>query len=250
MERRSFLSVIRLGRGPRKQGSSLQTANRGTSSECWVSASTPTMSWSGAPGYNHSGVSGRKYDQGSAFVYSRNSIGQWTLEDQLVASDGFEGQYFGVATAIDGDTILVGSQNNQSRDGGAAYIYRRDAARNWKQEAKLGRGETPESDKFGHSLDLAGDIAVVGASHALEGRGVLHVFQRVGVDWAEKFRLLATDGEPNDFLGTTPYGVGVWENTVIGGARGIGVDNAGLVYAIRIVSIRPVEESRNRLSTV
>ena len=91
--------------------------------------------------------------------------GQTRTEDQkLKASDAAEKDIFGIATAISGDTVIVGAYRG---DGpvtlsGAAYVFDySDGA--WTQRAKLLASDAAGSDQFGWAVAISGDTAVIGA---------------------------------------------------------------------------------------
>ncbi len=84
---------------------------------------------------------------------------------------------------------------------------------------KLTASDGTASDRFGISVSVSGDTAVVGAPHeAVEGRpqqGAAYVFTRVGGSWVEQAKLVAADGAAADRFGTA---VGVSGDTVVVGA--------------------------------
>jgi hypothetical protein len=63
--------------------------------------------------------------QGSAFVYTRSGV-EWTLRQEIIASDGADVGAFGRSVAISGDTVIVGA-NFTDVDGvgnqGAAFVF-------------------------------------------------------------------------------------------------------------------------------
>ncbi|MDM8539805.1 cohesin domain-containing protein [Desulfococcaceae bacterium HSG9] len=74
--------------------------------------------------------------------------------------------------AVSGDTAVVGAHLNDDDgpDSGSAYIFRRSGAV-WSQEAKLTAGELAFYDRFGCSVAVSGDTAVVGADGEWSGGG-------------------------------------------------------------------------------
>jgi len=65
-------------------------------------------------------------DSGSAYVFMRSGS-TWSEQAKLTASDGAEGDRFGFAVAIDGDTIVVAAdlENENGTNSGAAYVFTR-----------------------------------------------------------------------------------------------------------------------------
>ncbi len=103
-------------------------------------------------------------DLGSAYVFVRSG-GVWTQQQQLTASDGAIGDYFGHSVAVDGDTVVVGADLDNvgaSTDQGSAYVYVRSGGV-WTQQKKLTAPDGAYDDRFGTSVAVSGDTAVVGA---------------------------------------------------------------------------------------
>ena len=48
------------------------------------------------------------WDPGAAFVFRFDGL-DWLLQQKLVSSDGVDGDQFGDAVALDGDTLVVGA---------------------------------------------------------------------------------------------------------------------------------------------
>ena len=84
---------------------------------------------------------------------------------------------------------------------------------------KLTASDGTASDRFGISVAVSGDTAVVGAPHeAVDGRpqeGAAYVFTRVDGSWVEQAKLTASDGAAADRFGTA---VGVFGDTVVVGS--------------------------------
>jgi opacity protein-like surface antigen len=63
-------------------------------------------------------------ESGSALVFTRTG-NTWTQQAKLRASDGAEGDHFGVDIALDGDTAVIGAPNDDDgEDSGSAYVFR------------------------------------------------------------------------------------------------------------------------------
>ena len=100
---------------------------------------------------------------GISYIFSRNQTG-W-IEYQLSPSDTEPQQAFGSSVGLDGETVMVGAPgvNGQSLINGSAYVYVRNG-NVWNQQAKLAAADGATSDKFGCSVALSHDVALVGAS--------------------------------------------------------------------------------------
>mgnify|MGYP000642752938 CR=1 FL=1 len=65
------------------------------------------------------------HNSGSAYIFTRTED-SWVEQTKLIATDGQNGDYFGGAVAIDGDTVLVGASSDcvdDITDSGSAYSY-------------------------------------------------------------------------------------------------------------------------------
>jgi len=118
-------------------------------------------------------------DSGAAYVFVRTA-GVWHQESYLKASNAGQGDAFGRGVSIAGDTIAVGSPNEDSaaqgidgdqlseraRDAGAVYTFTR-AAGLWTQEAYIKASNTRmvlgTDAFFGHDVAIDGDRLLVAA---------------------------------------------------------------------------------------
>ena len=110
------------------------------------------------------------FDSGSAYVYWRNEGGvdNWGHVTKITASDGTASDFFGRSVAISGDTAIVGANGDDDNGSGSgsAYVYRGDegGVDNWGQVTKITASDAAADDRFGESVSISGDTAIVGAS--------------------------------------------------------------------------------------
>lgn len=114
---------------------------------------------------------------GAAFVFKRTGT-DWAQEAYLKAPN-HQGEQFGSAVAIDGNTIVVGAKKdaNEQRtvtngntvttnanlpSSGAAYVFKR-TGHNWAQQAYLKAANANTNDEFGISVGVSANTVVVGA---------------------------------------------------------------------------------------
>ncbi|MCK5091185.1 MAG: hypothetical protein KAR30_01540, partial [Gammaproteobacteria bacterium] len=79
-------------------------------------------------------------NSGSAYVYWRNTLGNWVQQTKLLASDGAVGDQFGYSVSISSDRVLVGAYRDDGEAGsniGSAYVYGRDTQDSWIEQTKL-----------------------------------------------------------------------------------------------------------------
>jgi sugar lactone lactonase YvrE len=67
------------------------------------------------------GAYGKNSNQGAAYVFAR-SVGVWTQQQELTASDGAAGDYFGRSVSVSGGTAAIGAPDKNSPQG-AAYVF-------------------------------------------------------------------------------------------------------------------------------
>ena len=153
-------------------------------------------------------------ESGSAYVFVRSGT-TWTEEAKLTASDAAAGDWFGFSVSLSGDTAVVGAwrDDDARTDSGSAYVFVR-SGRGWAEKAKLVASDPAFGDSFGTSVSLSGDTAVVGAPHD-GGAGSAYVFVRSGTAWAEKAKLVASDGATGDSFG---WSVSLSGDTAVVGA--------------------------------
>lgn len=182
---------------------------------------------------------------GAAYVFVRKD-GVWSQQAYLKASNTEASDYFGKSVAISGDTILVGapsesssatgvngdqSDNNAYR-AGAAYVFARNGT-TWSQQAYLKASNTRNSNGFGGSVSVSGDLLVVGASSesspsvGVNGsqvqspssippeRGAAYIFARSGTIWSQQAYLKASNTGKSDYFG---YSVAIDGEMVVVGA--------------------------------
>ncbi len=180
-------------------------------------------------------------DFGAAYVFQRNQggAGNWGEVTKLAASDAEANDSFGHSVAASGDTAVVGAFREGSRGGfaGAAYVFQRDegGAGNWGEVKKLLASDAEAGDRFGYSVAVSGDTAVVGAFGEGPGGGfaeAAYVFQRDeggAGNWGEVKKLIASDAQASALFGTS---VTVSGDTAVVGAVNAhaGVSVAGAAY--------------------
>jgi hypothetical protein len=185
-------------------------------------------------------------NQGAAYVFYRDQGGPdaWGFLKKLSGTDCITGDQFGVAVALDGDTLLVGARAhdpNRLTNAGAAYLFERNAGGSnaWGEIKKLVASGGGAGDQFGQSVSIDGDTVVVGANAAdIDGqsnRGATYVFSRnLGGPngWGQVVRLIALDGQAGDQFGSS---VSLRSDTVVVGApvaevSGLKQQGAAYVY--------------------
>ena len=159
-------------------------------------------------------------DAGAVYVFTR-SHNKWSQQAKLTAADGRETDIFGVRVALSGDTALISARRDDDDimgvDAGSAYVFVRSGT-TWKQQQKLTAPDGAEDDRFGRSVALLGDTALVGAmfqDDKGENSGSAYLFERNDKTWFYKAKLTADDGAANDVFG---WSLALSRDTAIVGA--------------------------------
>ncbi|MBW2254042.1 MAG: tandem-95 repeat protein [Deltaproteobacteria bacterium] len=121
---------------------------------------------------------------GSAHVFEVNGgTGEWTEVATLLASDGDELDKFGRSVDIDGDRVIVGSGKDLIDDNsGQAYLFERDGTGTWSESCRIAPADTTQSQFFGSSVGVFGDLLVIGADgdrEAANSAGALYIYDLV-----------------------------------------------------------------------
>ncbi len=165
---------------------------------------------------------GSTFDQGAAYVFTQSGT-TWTQQQELTASDGAAGDYFGVSVAVSGGTAVVGAHGHQvgaNAVQGAAYVFVQSGT-TWTLQQELTASDGAAFDHFGWSVVVNGGTALVGAQGHQVGasadQGAAYVFVQSGTTWTQQQELTASDGAENDGFG---YSV-----ALSGGTAVVGADN-------------------------
>jgi hypothetical protein len=114
-------------------------------------------------------------------------------EVQITASDGAQDDVFGSSVSISENYAIVGAYHNDAKgsDSGSAYIFAREGLA-WIEQAKLTpTGFFPDYGRFGISVSISEDFAIVGADGDPGGAntGAAYIFEREGSDWIQQAKM-------------------------------------------------------------
>jgi hypothetical protein len=160
---------------------------------------------------------------GVVYVFTRDSAGEWAERAKLLPSDGVEDGMFGYSIGLNGNIALIGAENEDANEtgSGSAYIFTRNAAGEWAEQARLIASDGATWDGFGRSVALYGSTALIGAlgdDDSGQASGSVYIFGRDGAgQWTERDKLLASDSSTGDGFGAS---VAIIGNTAVIGAYG------------------------------
>lgn len=183
---------------------------------------------------------------GTVYVFEPSAPGATDWQAgvvRLTPFDGANGDEFGYAVALSGDTLAVGARSDDDRGSncGAVYVYRRVARGNWTLVTpKLVPADLAAGDQFGHAVGLHANTLVVGSpldddNGTDSGSAYLYERNLSGV-WVQTKKLLpllpggGNDGAAGDRFG---FAVATARDTVIIGSPqdDDGGSNRGSAYA-------------------
>jgi len=146
--------------------------------------------------------------------------GNWTKTVRLTPSDGLSHDKFGYSVATDGANMIVGVPG-KGNDTGAVYIFVPTSTLttsqvSWLQQAKLTASDGNKNDKFGSSVAIYGDYAIVGAPDDKNNgphSGAAYIFKRIATtdtttneeisEWVEQTKLTLSNGVVRDRFGAS-----------------------------------------------
>ncbi|MCU4716464.1 FG-GAP repeat protein [Halapricum hydrolyticum] len=139
---------------------------------------------------------------GSVYAFER-SDGTWNQQAKLVP--GEVGYRVGstVSLSADGTVALIGTSEYERPSPGAYVFEQLDGS--WEQQAKLSTGDP--QDWFGRAVALSADgTTALCSAHAEtdpngEQAGAAYVFDRSDGTWNQRTKLVAADGDSEDWFG-------------------------------------------------
>ncbi len=175
-------------------------------------------------------------DAGAVYVYKHTDDdlwGEWNYITTLYAPDPGGSDHFGFTVSVDGDYALIGAYQdshdendlNYMEKSGSAYIYKYNGL-NWEFSRKIVANDRKGLARFGYSVSLDGDYAVIGAYcdstdandlNRMKFPGSAYIFKRnVSDNWEQEQKIVASDRAQEDYFGCS---VSISGNRVIVGAR-------------------------------
>lgn len=174
-------------------------------------------------------------DSGKAFVYEFDGA-NWVLSAELTIAAVENSEHFGTAVATDGTTVVVGAPYRKI-DGvsqaGMAFVYR-DLGSGWELVASLRAPTVHPGDLFGDSVDVQGNIVVVGAYgdrlDADSEAGAVFVFTDAGSGFQQTAHLQVETASYRAHVGQS---VAIDDGVLVAGAddeEGGSGNNGGAAY--------------------
>lgn len=157
-------------------------------------------------------------------LYASPAFAQWTEVSKHIPEPSLSNQsnHYGLSVAIDGNYAVVGSRTSETETySGVVYVLENTNS-GWQTIAKLTQSDRISFDRFGESIDIYGDVIVIGAkNHTANGyySGSVYVYEKPSsgwVDMTQTAKLTSTDFSINNFFGRS---VAIYENTIVVGSN-------------------------------
>ena len=175
---------------------------------------------------------GYRSNSGSAYLFNITT-GEELFK--LTASDASarDNDQFGCSVGISGNTAIIGAhrQSSLGQYSGAAYLF---DVTSGEELYKLTASDTGGGDRFGCSVAVSGNTAIVGAFANDDHSGSAYLFDvTTGEEYPHK--LTASDAAVSDYFGDS---VAISGNTAIVGAHGNddGGNHSGSAYLFNITT--------------
>jgi predicted porin len=182
---------------------------------------------------NATGVNGNQFDTtaadaGAVYVFTR-TVGVWSQQAYIKASNTDAGDRFGHDIKINGETLAVGARfeasassgvnanqtDNSAFNAGAAYVFTRTGGV-WSQQAYIKASNAGANKNFSGSISIEGDTLAVGSrledsnATGIDGNqgnsnapasGAVYLFKRNAGVWTQTHYLKASNANADDEFG-------------------------------------------------
>lgn len=178
---------------------------------------------------------GDRQSVGSAYIYRLNDE-RWEIEQEISPENLPASSSFGISAAIMYETAFIGSLGHPEAGlfSESVFVYEQSDT-SWVQTQILRPSDLKIGSRFGYSISALeyGGLLAIGAYNA-DGNesktGAVYLFENIDGDWIQSAKLVAEDGQSNDFFG---YSVSINGNNriSIGAYNATGAsERSGAVY--------------------
>ncbi len=154
-------------------------------------------------------------NMGSAYIFEKSGIADWTFVQKITSSDRDDYDRFGWTVAIDGNYAVIGAyaedddllDADPQLSAGSAYIFERAVDGTWNQVQKIIASDRTAGDEFGYAVDISGNTIVIGSHFDNENEvgldymyhtGSAYIFDRmVDGTWTQSQKIVGSDRAPD-----------------------------------------------------
>ncbi|MCG3166632.1 MAG: hypothetical protein POELPBGB_02412 [Bacteroidia bacterium] len=154
---------------------------------------------------------------GAVYIFKLNN-GVWEQQQKIVPIDRMEYDRFGEDCDIDGDYVVVRSNNVYDENGdnpmyqaGAAYVFKQTNGV-WAQQQKIVPDDRAVEDGFAVSVAISGDRIICGApnheldasgNNSISDAGAAYIFKLNGTNWEQEQKLVNSDRHYTGWFGSS-----------------------------------------------
>ena len=111
------------------------------------------------------GAANENSNRGAAYIFRKDSSGNFNEISKITASDAEDNDYFGYDVAVSGNYVVVGAsaEDTGGANAGAAYIFKNNGADTYTQTQKIQSSDIAAGDNFGQEVSIDGAYIVAGA---------------------------------------------------------------------------------------
>ena len=173
----------------------------------------------------------KKNLSGAAYIFELVD-NEWKQVSKLYARDADIKDLFGYSVSISGDFAIIGAKEDDEpeKSSGSAYIFRY-LDNNWKEYAKLIPNDSKKSFRFGSTVQIHNNKAIIGSIYDNNGGicgGSVYIFEMENNIWSEKAKLIPEDIGDFYYFGRS---VAIFDDYAIVGADG--ADGTGAAYIFK-----------------
>ncbi len=153
-------------------------------------------------------------NDGAAYLFEH--VGEsWSFTQKLIASDGEDGQGFGISVELTDESAIIGADGAHTLVGefrGAAYVFQL-VGRTWLETAKVFASDGGLGDNFGFATSGDGVRIAIGApqnSEGFAGAGAVYMFVQSKDDWVLEEKIQAAAPKAFGHFGNEVAVDGLW----------------------------------------
>jgi len=142
---------------------------------------------------------------GKVYVFF-NDEGTWIETAILIASDGEAYDFFGTSMSISDDYAIISAygDDDSGSESGSAYIFHNNEG-TWIETTKLTASNGNENDRFGISVGISNDYAIIGADGSANNSGAnsgtAYIFYNNLENWEQTQQIESLDAVLGDQFG-------------------------------------------------
>lgn len=177
---------------------------------------------------------------GAAYIFKRDSLGNWHQSQKIVSSNRIKDGRFGHEICISEGNLAIGGVNesfdnngeNYYKHAGAIYTYKLDSNGNWGSVQRLTHSDRFQYDNFGWEITITNNELFAGVCHKVVNEyktaGAVYYFEldEKGL-WKERQKLIAPKQAHRDYFG---HSLDVYKNLLLVGGGWTDLTGAAYIF--------------------